>query len=421
MGRPKIIPRRMKPTRAQKLRQFIAFVPLSLLILERLWIPFHGTMSEYLNVESIGVTKTIKALPTTNLKSSSSIPPPYPLERVTMSYRIVDSTCPRGTTRITNVVNVPHYETLSSKYTTVSPTTISKIFHQQAKTRCVTPDIYQLHERWHQAFFDKQQQEHQQEHGDNGQDDVGWSIYFHNDEAMTRLLGMEEFIQEFPHLRLVLRNCVYDQRTKSLLWRYLVLYIYGGIYADLDTVPGGRFRSDFIRDSDDAIVLLDQYDRASGQEQQQQLSIGFIAASPRHPMVYYALQYALSGLMATEDISMGSDIVSSTLHRAFLEFRKDNDMNLTTVPVQQQNPDLKRYQYYMGTNNRTVTVVKNDSNNPKSSSATPYVITNALDSTAIKRDFKKMGMTPSKKSGQRSPQSCRMKILMDISSKSSTA
>lgn len=407
MRRPKIIPRRMKPTRGQKLIQFITLVPLSILALERLWVPFHGTISEYLNVESIGVTKTIKSVPTTPLKSS--IPPPYPLERVTMSYRIVDSTCPRGTTRVTNVVN--GRDEMLVHHSSTRRTKIPKIFHQQAKTRCVTPAFYQLHERWHQVLLlegnTEQQQQHQ--HGDNDTDAGGWSIYFHNDEAMTRLLAMEEFVQEFPHLRLILRNCVQDRKTKSILWRYLVLYIYGGIYADLDTAPDG-FNGGTVRDSDDAIFL---HDEASGQ-----LSIGFMAASPRHPMLYYALQHALRSLMATDDISMGSEIVSLALDRAFVAFQNDNDFN-SVVPI--QNSDVKNYQQYIGTDNRTVTVITTDSNNPKSGMR--YVTTNALDPAKTKTDYKKMGMTDStsKRQIQNGPQSCRMKILMDISSISSTA
>jgi hypothetical protein len=386
MARPKIIPRRTSepPSRAQRLRRFITFVPLSVLLLERLWIPFCGTISEYLDLETIGATKTIKALPPSS--SSSKSMTPYPLERVTMSYRIVDSACPRGTTRVTNVGNVQE----SKRSTVRKIPKIPKIFHQQAKTRCVTPDVYRLHQMWYQALLSSE-----------GGDNDGWAMYFHNDEAMTRLLGVEEFVHEFPHLHLILRNCVQDRETKSLLWRYLVLYIYGGIYADLESAPN-RFNGDTLRNSDDAFFLLDN---AVGQ-----LSTRFMATSPRHPLFYYALQHALSSLMAAEDVSMGAEIATYALQRAFMDFQNDYDVSAST----RQDTDANSRQTYIGTDNRTVTVVRTDSESSKN--GTPYVTTTAFDMATIKRDHKKMGMAASKSKGQLDAHSCRTKILMDISS-----
>lgn len=390
MARPKALHRRTsEPSRAHKLVRLIAFMPLSVLLLERLWVPFGGTVSEYLHVETIAATKTVKALPASSSASASSstTPPPFPLERITMSYRIFDPTCPRDTRRIADVVNVHEKEHRTDRR-------IPKIFHRQAKTRCVTPDLYQLQERWHRALSS----------GGDQESVGGWSLYFHSDEAVTRLLGMEELYGPFPHLRQLLRNCVQDRDTKSLLWRYLALYVYGGIYADMESAPEG-FTGETIRQSDDAFIVMD----ASGK-----LSNGFIAASPRHPLIYFALQHALSSLMNAEDVSIGYEIVSFALQRAFEDFLTGHDAS--TFLEEDYDPTILRS--YSGTDNRTVTVIRTYLENSKN--GTLYLTETALGTEKLRKDFKKMGMATSEAKHQKGGPSCRLKIFIDVTGASST-
>jgi mannosyltransferase OCH1-like enzyme len=53
------------------------------------------------------------------------------------------------------------------------------------------------------------------------------SFYFHDEDAMDRLLN--ENWPEFPQLKMM-QNCMVSGAAKADLWRYLVLYRYGGIY-----------------------------------------------------------------------------------------------------------------------------------------------------------------------------------------------
>jgi hypothetical protein len=137
---------------------------------------------------------------------------------------------------------------------------IPRIIHQTSKSRCVTRRVARAIEKW--QF-------------------TGWDYYFHDDEAVRRLLHTE--FPEFPHLSLVSKYCLIHGTVKADLWRYLVLWVYGGIYADIDAVPA-MFGSDTLSTEDDAFFVVEQYHL---------LSQYFMALSPRHPLMYYAIQKCL--------------------------------------------------------------------------------------------------------------------------------
>ena len=127
---------------------------------------------------------------------------------------------------------------------------IPRIVHQTCKSRCVTTTFFQLIEDW--------------KLGDD------WATYFHSDEAVDRLFRQDW--PEFPHLSFVLK-CIQGKGTlKADLWRYLILWEYGGIYADLDTKPN-TFNTTTITADDDAFFVVEHYHL---------LSQYFMAASPRH-------------------------------------------------------------------------------------------------------------------------------------------
>jgi hypothetical protein len=359
----KIIPRRDAGI-LQRIIRLLYFVPLSILFLERLWVPFeYGNVSEYLNVETTAATRTAK-IP---LLGSTKIPP---LEKLTGSY-IWKTTCPSKTELLTDV-NPPLAETLGERK-------IPKIIHQTARSRCVTPAFAEATSKWKFA---------------------GWSYYFHNDDAMNRLLRIE--FPEFPHLKVVLRNCVTNGTLKADLWRYLILWLYGGVYADFDSAPN-EFNADTISESDDGFFVVEQYHI---------LSQWFMAVSPRHPLMYYAIQHSLLNLMEAEDtMKIGAHLKTGphALHRAFIDFRRDAGAHVDPLgtgfkPVWSGQ--------FSGTGNRTITVVGVGENENQ------YVQRLALDPVTRKKDYGKMGMTHfskfTKPNTKKSGMTCLDAMLTDV-------
>jgi Glycosyltransferase sugar-binding region containing DXD motif len=148
---------------------------------------------------------------------------------------------------------------------------IPMIIHQTSKSRCVTGRVLHAAKQWQQQS-------------------LGFSYFLHDDEAVYRLFALE--FPEFPHLNLVSRYCVIHGTLAADLWRYLVLWVYGGIYADLDAVPARFNLETSIESDDDALFVVEQYHL---------LSQWFMAVSPRHPVMFYAVHHSLANLLNAKD------------------------------------------------------------------------------------------------------------------------
>ena len=94
---------------------------------------------------------------------------------------------------------------------------IPLIVHMTGKTSCLTKAFQQNMKRWSFANH---------------------SFYFHDDEAVNKLI-MEKEWPMFPQLRHTM-ECLENAggAAKADLWRYLVLWEYGGLYVDMDSGPG---------------------------------------------------------------------------------------------------------------------------------------------------------------------------------------
>lgn len=201
---------------------------------------------------------------------------------------------------------------------------IPRIVHQTSRSRCLTPNLAKTTQQWQ---WD------------------GWSYYFHDDDALWRLFEQE--FPNFPLLETIARKCILHGTLKADLWRYLVLWVYGGLYADLDSVPN-KLSPNSIRPSDDAFFVVEQYHL---------LSQYFMATSPRHPLMWYAFQQALANLwMAPDTGSINAAFITGphSLHAAFVFFRKD-----VGVAIEPAKPGFKpvRSGHFLGTWNRSVTVI----------------------------------------------------------------
>ena len=171
---------------------------------------------------------------------------------------------------------------------------IPRIVHQTSKSRCLATSVFDLTEKWQ---FE------------------GWEYYLHDDQAMERLFAQEAV--HFPLLPLISRHCLIHGTLKADLWRYLVLWVYGGIYVDLDAAPHAFEPETTIGPNDDALFVVEQFHL---------LSQYFMAVTPRHPLMWYAIQRALQNLWDLPDTGKVSAAMVTgphTLHQAYMDFRGD--------------------------------------------------------------------------------------------------
>ena len=214
----------------------------------------------------------------------------------------------------------------STTTTSQSFSKIPHIVHQTAKSRCLSQDVHDLTERWQ---FDD------------------WEYYLHDDAAVERLFAQEAI--HFPLLPVISQHCLQHGTLKADLWRYLVLWVYGGIYADLDTAPNAFTPQHTLNaETDDALFVVEQY---------HMLSQYFMAVTPRHPLMWYAIQRALQNLWDLPDTGKVSAAMATgphVLHAAYRDFRHDAGQNVDPAGVGYKPVWAGRF---VGTANYTVTVV----------------------------------------------------------------
>ncbi len=164
--------------------------------------------------------------------------------------------CPSGQRRMMSAHN-PHLHGLDYRK-------IPNIIHQMANTRCLTRNFERAAIQW--AFR-------------------RYSYYFHDRNAVERLVYSD--FPEFPQLKLLNDFCL-EPVLSFGLWKYLVLWSHGGIVADLNTFPT-QFNATTVSNEDDGFFLLE--------EDSDTISTKVMAVSPRHPLMYYAIQHAMSNIL----------------------------------------------------------------------------------------------------------------------------
>lgn len=170
-------------------------------------------------------------------------------------------------------------------------------------------------------------------------------LFLHDDDAVNRLLYQDW--PEFPFLKKIMK-CLPEGMGAAFIdiWRLLVLWEYGGIYADMDSSPvPDRFNASTIAADDDAFFV---------QEVLGCPSQWFMAASPRHPMIYFSVLSVMERVMQDNDLG-NFHIVYNTgpgaVNAGFLAFMRSDAYNF--------NAPAGRY---VGFGNRSVTIVGNRSN-----------------------------------------------------------
>lgn len=150
---------------------------------------------------------------------------------------------------------------------------IPYLFHITAKSRCMTAGFAENIERWKRALGSK------------------YSIYIHDDDAVNKFIYQRQWM-EFPELKEVM-GCVTAGAAKADIWRYVMVWEYGGIYSDMDSSPN-KFSVDSIRDGDDAFFPLEMLGIPAQY---------WFAASPRHPVMYLSAKHSLQTMAFRDDIS----------------------------------------------------------------------------------------------------------------------
>jgi hypothetical protein len=232
---------------------------------------------------------------------------PLPLSELVRSASAADTQCPPGSAPILDTV---------SRNESDGRRRIPRIVHITSKNRCATVEVLRNLRRWRFP---------------------GHSLYFHDDDAVERLTSHPMSQRVFPLLNETLR-CVTNGATKSDLWRYLVLYTYGGIYTDIDNSPL-KFNGHTIFATDDSFFVIEMLG-IMGQY--------FIASSPGHPLMKLTLETGMDSLRNIPNVMRNNPARTTgpnALKVGFIKF-----MNGTTdgyIPAG----------IYVGIENRSVTVV----------------------------------------------------------------
>jgi mannosyltransferase OCH1-like enzyme len=128
----------------------------------------------------------------------------------------------------------------------------------------------------------------------------GHSVLIHDDEDVNKLFASSERWSRYFSLLSDALLCLPRNGTssaaKSDVWRYLVLWDQGGLYTDVDNVPGTQFAQGTANmdPEDDALIALNKRGRPYS---------SFLVMNPKHPLMYIALNIAIERLLALENLA----------------------------------------------------------------------------------------------------------------------
>lgn len=223
--------------------------------------------------------ESMRRLETTNTTTTLHVPVVTLSELTTTNNDGIhqDHECPNGLVFIPNRIVSSHNKTLQEQQT------IPLVIHQTSKSRCLVPSLaHQAVETW-KTFLPQA------------------DYFLHDDSAVERLLSLPHLQVEFPHLKDIALHCTRGA-MRADLWRYVLLYEYGGIYSDVDTYPNSTTSSSTLPFMERNDRLTDAYFVL---EQDGLLSQYFIAIAPRHALMKYTIQATLQNLWKSPDPRKG--------------------------------------------------------------------------------------------------------------------
>lgn len=251
---------------------------------------------------------------------------------------------------------------------------IPKVVHQTSKSVCLTRSFAKAMIQWKQW--------------------EDWAYYLHDDDAMMRLFRHHS--ADFPGLAKVVERCLPYGTIKADLWRYLLLWVYGGVYVDIDAVPA-KWTPALLQPNDDAFFVVEQF---------HMLSQYFMAVTPRHPLMWYAIQHSLLNLQRATDTGRLPAAMTTgphALHQAYRSFRQDagefvDEARTGTKPVWAGR--------FVGSYGRTVTIMGVAANQNE------YIDRDVIGS--LKRlEYGKLGMTFHQDDRKNLSSPSCLKVIMD--------
>jgi mannosyltransferase OCH1-like enzyme len=107
------------------------------------------------------------------------------------------------------------------------------------------------------------------------------------DDSDCKIFLLEHFGENYANAFEVLKPGAF----KCDFWRYAILYVYGGVYLDVDMVPLIPLR-EIIKDTDEFISIVDLKETYKCSIYQ-----AFIATVPHHPIMSYSLQLSFANIV----------------------------------------------------------------------------------------------------------------------------
>lgn len=229
---------------------------------------------------------------------------------------------------------------------------IPRAIHMMSKTRCMTRPFLINVNRWRFPNH---------------------SLYVHDDESANQLFAMNNYWQDvvprFKEAIQCLPNHGASSASKADLWRYVMLWNEGGVYTDLDNMPGELFQRGLMSNDyqhfDAAIVLRPDKQNETLRKPGQ----SFLLMSPHHPLMYLCWKRAVRRLLAVPDLAAQRAFVTTGPHvldAALAEFLGVPEAGTSFQPgtfsisssVLRKDPFLRRLVDPTLTN-RTVTLLSN--------------------------------------------------------------
>jgi len=154
----------------------------------------------------------------------------------------------------------------------------------------------------------------------------GYSIFFHDDDAVDRLLNQDW--PEFPHLKEIL-PCVRRGAMKVDVWRVLAVYKYGGVYSDIDNWLTDKFNS--------TKMIAPHLSGFSFSDYNNRPSQWFFALEPKHPLAYFAMLAILTRVYKETNIAKPAVVFTTGPasfydgFKRFIHFTPDVNMEINEV------------------------------------------------------------------------------------------
>ena len=179
-----------------------------------------------------------------------------------------DKTCPEGLITMNNSTPVLQ---------TTATTEVNKTIFMYSLKRCVTEPLQKSIKEWQRI--------------------PGYNYELHDNDDVNELF-LRNWTHYFPDLHKALFCLPQNGRSspsKADLWRYLIMWERGGMYSDIDNVPGKDFRTRIPETITDGMLTLLNHNNELNQQ--------LIAVAPKHPFLYILIQYVIKRLLQIEDIS----------------------------------------------------------------------------------------------------------------------